>query len=65
QPIARWYFPQEVDFRLEHLPPDAKGLAVWIIEAKVCDSDIIEMLSTTVSNPEEALQSLSVRHKVA
>lgn len=35
QPIARWYFPPEVDYRLEALPPDAKGLVVWIIEAKV------------------------------
>ncbi|OMP02291.1 NAD(P)H-quinone oxidoreductase, subunit N [Corchorus olitorius] len=35
QPIARWYFPPEVDFRLQALPPDAKGLVVWIIEAKV------------------------------
>lgn len=35
QPIARWYFPPEVDYRLSLLPPDAKGLVVWIIEAKV------------------------------
>ncbi|KAG6631018.1 NAD(P)H-quinone oxidoreductase subunit N-like isoform X1 [Carya illinoinensis] len=35
QPIARWYFPPEVDYRLDALPPDAKGLVVWIIEAKV------------------------------
>ncbi|XVF80383.1 hypothetical protein PTKIN_Ptkin15bG0065600 [Pterospermum kingtungense] len=35
QPIARWYFPPEVDYRLQALPPNAKGLVVWIIEAKV------------------------------
>lgn len=35
QPIARWYFPPEVDYRLSVLPPDAKGLVLWIIEAKV------------------------------
>lgn len=35
QPIARWYFPPEVDYRLSLLPPDAKGLVVWVIEAKV------------------------------
>ena len=35
QPIARWYFPPEVDYRLSLLPPNAKGLVVWIIEAKV------------------------------
>uniref|UniRef100_A0A2P2ISI3 Uncharacterized protein MANES_18G123900 n=1 Tax=Rhizophora mucronata TaxID=61149 RepID=A0A2P2ISI3_RHIMU len=35
QPIARWYYPPEVDYRLAALPPDAKGLVLWIIEAKV------------------------------
>lgn len=35
QPIVRWYYPPEVDYRLSLLPPDAKGLIVWIIEAKV------------------------------
>lgn len=33
--MARWYFPPEVDYRLSLLHPDAKGLVVWIIEAKV------------------------------
>lgn len=40
QPIARWYFPPEVDYRLNLLPPEAKGLVVWIIEAKVFEQDI-------------------------
>nr|CAB3479035.1 unnamed protein product [Digitaria exilis] len=35
QPVARWYFPPEVDYRLSLLHPDAKGLVVWIMEAKV------------------------------
>lgn len=35
QPIVSWYYPPEVDYRLSLLPPDAKGLVVWIIEAKV------------------------------
>ena len=33
--MARWYFPPEVDYRLSLLHPDAKGLVVWIMEAKV------------------------------
>lgn len=41
QPIARWYFPPEVDYRLAALPPDAKGLIVWIIEAKVSNYHMI------------------------
>ncbi|KAJ6693465.1 hypothetical protein OIU85_004252 [Salix viminalis] len=45
QPIARWYFPPEVDFRLEHLPPDAKGLVVWIIEAKVLSKAELQFLA--------------------
>nr|CAB3475009.1 unnamed protein product [Digitaria exilis] len=28
QPVARWYFPPEVDYRLGLLHPDAKGLVV-------------------------------------
>jgi hypothetical protein len=35
QPVARWYFPPEVDYRLSLLHPDAKGLVVWIMEGKV------------------------------
>ncbi|OIW20952.1 hypothetical protein TanjilG_26493 [Lupinus angustifolius] len=45
QPIARWYFPPEVDYRLEALPPDAKGLVVWIIEAKVLSKAELQFLA--------------------
>ncbi|KAK4858641.1 hypothetical protein QYF36_019824 [Acer negundo] len=45
QPIARWYFPPEVDYRLEALPPHAKGLVVWIIEAKVLSKAELQFLA--------------------
>lgn len=45
QPIARWYFPPEVDYRLAALPPDAKGLVVWIIEAKVLSKSELQFLA--------------------
>lgn len=45
QPIARWYFPPEVDYRLSLLPPDAKGLVVWIIEAKVLSKAELQFLA--------------------
>ncbi|KAK8643636.1 hypothetical protein V6N13_012921 [Hibiscus sabdariffa] len=45
QPIARWYFPPEVDYRLEALPPDAKGLIVWVIEAKVLSKSELQFLA--------------------
>lgn len=45
QPIARWYFPPEVDYRLETLPPNAKGLIVWIIEAKVLSKSELQFLA--------------------
>ncbi|KAL0419340.1 UNVERIFIED_CONTAM: NAD(P)H-quinone oxidoreductase subunit N, chloroplastic [Sesamum radiatum] len=45
QPIARWYFPPEVDYRLSLLPPDAKGLIVWIIEAKVLSKAELQFLA--------------------
>ncbi|KAL4333005.1 hypothetical protein GQ457_07G015990 [Hibiscus cannabinus] len=45
QPIARWYFPPEVDYRLDALPPDAKGLIVWVIEAKVLSKSELQFLA--------------------
>lgn len=45
QPIARWYFPPEVDYRLSMLPPNAKGLAVCIIEAKVLSKAELQFLA--------------------
>ncbi|OWM83535.1 hypothetical protein CDL15_Pgr013016 [Punica granatum] len=45
QPIARWYFPPEIDYRLEALPPEAKGLVVWIIEAKVLSKSELQFLA--------------------
>uniref|UniRef100_A0A0F7GYC9 NADH dehydrogenase-like complex N n=1 Tax=Pelargonium transvaalense TaxID=158603 RepID=A0A0F7GYC9_9ROSI len=45
QPISRWYFPPEVDFRLSVLPPDAKGLIVWVIEAKVLSKAELQFLA--------------------
>ncbi|KAJ4971471.1 hypothetical protein NE237_004570 [Protea cynaroides] len=45
QPIARWYFPPEVDYRLSLLPPNAKGLVVWLIEAKVLSKSELQFLA--------------------
>lgn len=46
QPIARWYFPPEVDYRLSLLPPNAKGLVVWVIEAKVLEITLLKITHT-------------------
>ncbi|CAK9134888.1 unnamed protein product [Ilex paraguariensis] len=45
QPIARWYFPPEVDYRLSQLPTNAKGLVVWILEAKVLSKAELQFLA--------------------
>ncbi|KAL5720687.1 hypothetical protein ACHQM5_013331 [Ranunculus cassubicifolius] len=45
QPIARWYFPPEVDYRLSLLPPNAKGLVVWVLEAKVLSKAELQFLA--------------------
>ncbi|KAJ7964347.1 NAD(P)H-quinone oxidoreductase subunit N [Quillaja saponaria] len=45
QPIARWYFPPEVDYRLDALPPNAKGLVVWVLEAKVLSKSELQFLA--------------------
>lgn len=51
QPIARWYFPPEVDYRLNLLPPEAKGLVVWIIEAKVTPPRSFSMVRVNLRAP--------------
>lgn len=45
QPVARWYFPPEVDYRLSLLHPDAKGLVVWVMEAKVLSKAELQFLA--------------------
>uniref|UniRef100_A0A6N2LMA5 NAD(P)H-quinone oxidoreductase subunit N, chloroplastic n=1 Tax=Salix viminalis TaxID=40686 RepID=A0A6N2LMA5_SALVM len=40
-----YFLDLKVDFRLEHLPPDAKGLVVWIIEAKVLSKAELQFLA--------------------
>ncbi|KAL0916166.1 hypothetical protein M5K25_013657 [Dendrobium thyrsiflorum] len=45
QPIARWYFPPEVDYRLSLMPPETKGLVLWIIEAKVLSKAELQFLA--------------------
>uniref|UniRef100_A0A0F7GYB7 NADH dehydrogenase-like complex N n=1 Tax=Geranium phaeum TaxID=379952 RepID=A0A0F7GYB7_9ROSI len=45
QPIARWYYPPEVDYRLAALPPTAKGLIVWVLEAKVLSKAELQFLA--------------------
>jgi hypothetical protein len=47
--VARWYFPPEVDYRLSLLHPDAKGLVVWVLEAKVSRcSELINLFMTYI-----------------
>eukprot|EP00271_Cylindrocystis_brebissonii_P011786 TRINITY_DN29735_c0_g1_i1.p1 TRINITY_DN29735_c0_g1~~TRINITY_DN29735_c0_g1_i1.p1 ORF type:complete len:260 (+),score=44.49 TRINITY_DN29735_c0_g1_i1:77-856(+) len=45
QVIARWYIPPEVDYRLSLLPPDTKGLLVWVGEAKVLAKNELQFLA--------------------
>ncbi|KAF3793871.1 NAD(P)H-quinone oxidoreductase subunit N [Nymphaea thermarum] len=45
QPIARWYYPPEIDYRLSLLPPDSKGLILWVIEAKVLSKAELQFLA--------------------
>jgi hypothetical protein len=50
QPKARWYFPPEVDYRLSLLHPDAKGLVVWVIEAKVSEIFVSGLMMNTLTS---------------
>ena len=37
--------PPIVSYKLEHLPPKAKGLVLWIIEGQILSSQEIEYLT--------------------
>lgn len=45
QAIVRYYFPPEVDYRLSLLPPNCKGLVLWVIEAKVSNNIVYVLVS--------------------
>uniref|UniRef100_A0A0F7GYE9 NADH dehydrogenase-like complex N n=1 Tax=Cypripedium formosanum TaxID=53042 RepID=A0A0F7GYE9_9ASPA len=45
QPITKWYFPPEVDYRLSLMRPEAIGLVLWIIEAKVLSKAELQFLA--------------------
>lgn len=40
-----YYVPPIVNYKLEHLPPKAKGLVLWIIEGQILSSQEIEYLT--------------------
>lgn len=46
-----YYLPPIVNYRLEQLPPQAKGLILWIIEGQILSSQEIEYL-TVLPNSE-------------
>jgi len=52
-----YYVPPVVTYQLEHLPPDSKGLVLWILEGSILSSQEVDFLSR--------LPSLEPRVKVA
>ncbi len=42
----RYYIPPIVSYTLEHLPANAKGLLLWVIEGQVLSSQELEYLAT-------------------
>ncbi|MEB3883286.1 NAD(P)H-quinone oxidoreductase subunit N [Lyngbya sp. CCY1209] len=52
-----YYVPPVVTYQLQHLPPDSKGLVLWILEGQILSSQEVDFLSR--------LPSLEPRVKVA
>ncbi|MGC9528028.1 MAG: NAD(P)H-quinone oxidoreductase subunit N [Limnospira sp.] len=52
-----YYIPPVVNYQLEHLPPNSKGLVLWILEGQILSSQEVDFLSR--------LPSLEPRVKVA
>lgn len=42
----RYYVPPLVTYNLEHLPPQSKGLLLWIIEGNILSNQEIEYLTS-------------------
>ncbi|GAQ89806.1 NAD(P)H:plastoquinone dehydrogenase complex subunit N [Klebsormidium nitens] len=45
EPIATFYMPPEVDFRLSLLHPDSKGLVLWLTDGKVLSRAELQYLT--------------------
>eukprot|EP00243_Klebsormidium_subtile_P004369 TRINITY_DN18348_c0_g1_i1.p1 TRINITY_DN18348_c0_g1~~TRINITY_DN18348_c0_g1_i1.p1 ORF type:complete len:259 (+),score=22.89 TRINITY_DN18348_c0_g1_i1:105-881(+) len=45
EPISTFYVPPEVDFRLSLLPPDSKGLVLWLTDGKVLSRAELQYLT--------------------
>jgi NAD(P)H-quinone oxidoreductase subunit N len=52
-----YYIPPVVTYQVEHLPPNSKGLVLWILEGQILSSQEVDFLSR--------LPSLEPRVKVA
>ncbi|AMW28883.1 MULTISPECIES: NAD(P)H-quinone oxidoreductase subunit N [Arthrospira] len=52
-----YYIPPVVNYQLENLPPNSKGLVLWIIEGQILSSQEVDFLSR--------LPSLEPRVKIA
>ena len=55
--IRVYYLPPLVSYHLQHLPPQSKGLVLWIIEGHLLSNQEVEFLAT--------LPSIEPRVKVA
>eukprot|EP00245_Coleochaete_scutata_P018602 TRINITY_DN9772_c0_g1_i1.p1 TRINITY_DN9772_c0_g1~~TRINITY_DN9772_c0_g1_i1.p1 ORF type:complete len:286 (-),score=53.49 TRINITY_DN9772_c0_g1_i1:643-1500(-) len=44
QAVARFYLPPEVDYRLQFLAPNSKGLVIWILECQVLSKAELQYL---------------------
>lgn len=43
---ARYYIPPIATYQLEHLPPNAKGLVLWLLEGAVLSRQELEFLAS-------------------
>ena len=44
-----YYVPPIVNYQLEHLPPQSKGLVLWIIEGHILSNEEVEFLASLPS----------------
>lgn len=58
--IRVYYLPPVVNYQLENLPPNAKGLVLWILEGSILSGEEVEYLITLTQQEKRVKVALEM-----
>ncbi|NEP01434.1 MAG: NAD(P)H-quinone oxidoreductase subunit N [Symploca sp. SIO2E9] len=58
--IRVYYLPPVVNYQLENLPPNAKGLVLWLLEGSILSGEEIEYLTTLTKQEKRVKVALEM-----